>query len=370
MPESSKKPVIQGGYLTKRQIGRVLVDAGFITEKDLQAALKRQATTSEPMGGILVSLGLLDEAALKAVLSIQRDLATLESAIKTAAGSPQRLGELLVRAGRATNEDIASTLEEQKKTKERLGRILVRRGLVSEKELEAVIAFQQSQTDADRSGRCRLGEILVSANYITREQLDQALRLQKASPAKKLGAILVDAGHIKPAHVEHALHIQHKLTTAALVASLILAEATPMGLGMSMAYAAQQSKGTTVSIGAIVKAYASAKMIHQMQELVITQADVTAGYVDAPLATTMEIKTNSDTGYLVSFNGLVAPFMKIYVRGLQNEAQIIHDGGWVIQTGPASRGLQTLQLSYRFVLDQGVETGTYAWPLNISVQPL
>lgn len=367
MSNDSKESFSPGGRLTKRKIGRILVDAGFATEDNLQSALARQANTGEPVGGIFVSMGLLDDAALTAVLSIQRDLATLENAIKTAAGSPQRLGELLVRAGRATPEEIGSALEEQKETKERLGRVLVRRGLVTEKELEAVLAFQQFQTSVDNSGKCRLGEILVSANYITREQLDSALRLQKTSGGVKLGAILVAAGHVEPSHIEHALHIQHKLATAALVAALFLADAPQIGLGMAFA---APSHNATVSIGAIVKAYANAKMIRQTQELVITQADVAAGYVDAPLATTMEVKSNSDSGYLVSFNGLVGPFMKIYVRGLQNEAQIIHDGGWVVQAGPTTKGLQTLQLSYRFVLAQGVEAGTYAWPLIISVHPL
>jgi len=366
MSDTEKAPVINRARLTKRPIGRILVDAGFVTEETLGRALARQANTGEPVGKILVSLGLLDEAALKAVLAIQRDLATIEDAVKTASGAPERLGELVVLAGRATAEDIGSALEEQKKTSERLGRILVRRGLVTEKELDTVLAFQGCQTGADKSGKCRLGEILLTADYITREQLDNALRLQKLSDGIKLGSILVAAGHVQPHHIEHALHIQHKLAIAALVAALALVSAPQFEQGAAIAAQPQTAR---ISVGAVVKEYVSAKVVRQTRELVVTHSDAAAGFVDVPLATVMEVKSNSPSGYLVSFNGLGGPFTEIYVRGFKSEAQITHDGGWVIQSGPA-RGVQTLQLSYRFVLASGAQPGTYAWPLVISVRPL
>ncbi|MBI5885730.1 MAG: hypothetical protein HZB85_04015 [Deltaproteobacteria bacterium] len=367
MPEiEDKTNPVHRARLTKRPIGRILVDAGFVTEQTLQRALARQANTGEPVGEILVSLGLLDEAALKAVLAIQGDLATLEDALKAASGEPQRLGELVVRAGRATPEEIGSALEEQKKTNERLGGILVRRGLVNEKELETVLAFQACQTGVDKTGKCRLGELLLTADYITREQLDNALRLQESSDGVRLGSILVAAGHVQPYHVEHALHIQHKLATAALVAALTLAVAPQFEPGSAVAAPPQTAR---VSVGAVVKEYVSAKVVLQTRELVVTHADAAAGFVDVPLATVMEVKSNSQSGYLVAFNGLGGPFTGIYVRGFQSEAQITHDGGWVIQSGPV-RGAQTLQLSYRFVLASGALPGTYAWPLVITVHPL
>ena len=38
----------------------------------------------------------------------------------------------------------------------------------------------------------RLGEILIAAEYITQEQLNKALEIQKRVPGKKIGEILVE----------------------------------------------------------------------------------------------------------------------------------------------------------------------------------
>ncbi|MDR1736653.1 MAG: Flp pilus assembly complex ATPase component TadA [Oscillospiraceae bacterium] len=52
----------------------------------------------------------------------------------------------------------------------------------------------------------RLGEVLIDAGYITGEQLNQALALQKSSPEKKrLGEVLVDSGIITETRLNSAL---------------------------------------------------------------------------------------------------------------------------------------------------------------------
>jgi type IV pilus assembly protein PilB len=57
------------------------------------------------------------------------------------------------------------------------------------------------------SGRVRLGELLVTANIISREQLDQALALQRES-GQKLGKVLVDRGYVSETQVTQILSQQ------------------------------------------------------------------------------------------------------------------------------------------------------------------
>ncbi len=56
---------------------------------------------------------------------------------------PPKLGELLVRLGKITQDQLDAVLAEQARTKEPLGQILLRRGFIDEKTLAQVLADQQ-----------------------------------------------------------------------------------------------------------------------------------------------------------------------------------------------------------------------------------
>ena len=54
----------------------------------------------------------------------------------------------------------------------------------------------------------RLGEILIAAEYLTPEQLNKALEIQKKVPGKKIGEILVEQGFTTQRRVYKALERQ------------------------------------------------------------------------------------------------------------------------------------------------------------------
>jgi type IV pilus assembly protein PilB len=62
----------------------------------------------------------------------------------------------------------------------------------------------------NRIRRKLFGEILVSDGLITKEQLDEALELQKAS-GDFLGSILLDLGHITETDIVKTLSVQYQL---------------------------------------------------------------------------------------------------------------------------------------------------------------
>jgi hypothetical protein len=210
--------------ITKRRLGRILFDGGFITARELETALSKQKDTNDQIGEILVGMGALDRKELSAVLSIQKDLSSYEDAVKVAAGVRMLLGELLVKAKRITAEELDLALREQKSTGEKLGEILAHRGLLLENELETVLAFQRGQqSDAPGSEKLRLGELLVTTGQISPEQLVDVLKRQKLSK-KKIGELLVEAGYVEPNQIRHGLMLQQKLVTAALVAALSMSK--------------------------------------------------------------------------------------------------------------------------------------------------
>ncbi len=67
----------------------------------------------------------------------------------TAAAGGDRLGEILLREGLVTREQLAQALSEQKNTKHRLGYVLVKLGLVQELEITKVLARQYRMPAVD-----------------------------------------------------------------------------------------------------------------------------------------------------------------------------------------------------------------------------
>jgi hypothetical protein len=344
--------------LTRRLLGQILVDGEFVTRHDLERALERQKKTNEHLGEILVGMGVIDQGDLRVVLSIQGGLASLKESVRLAAGVRGLLGELLVRGRRITPEQLHHAMKEQQRTGERLGEVLMRLGLITGSELDAVLTFQRHQGgEVPSSESLRLGEILVAANHITREQLEDALARQRVSK-KKIGEVLVEAGYAQPHHVQYGLRLQHRLVTAALIATLTLAT----GQGGGEVYAASSA----VTVTATVQAYADMKVIRQPSELIVTSADILRGYVDVPMASIIEVRGNNPEGYLLSFE-LGGPFKGAVIKGLGREVQIGQGNSLVSQ--PYSRGAARFELGYRFILSQGAGPGTYTWPSAISVLP-
>lgn len=369
MDAQKKETCNLGCRLTKRLLGWILVDGEFISPYDLEVAIRQQQDTNEQFGEILVRMGVLASIDLKAVLSIQRHLSSLKDAVKTTAGVRQLLGELLIQARRITHEHLELALKEQKQTGERLGEVLVRRGLLTERELNTVLEFQRYQSsELPMPERLRLGEILIATNQITREQLEAVLARQKLYK-KKIGELLIEAGYAEPHQIEHGLKLQKRLITAAIVAALSLSTLTiPEETRTSDTAVPGRS---SVAVTATVKSHTTLKVLYQNPELVITNADISRGYVEVQTASRIEVKNNNPAGYLLVFdgtNGHLRPFNEVYVQGMGKDIQIGSEGGWIPQ--PYTRGTITMELNYRFILSEDAQPGTYAWPLTVSVRPL
>jgi hypothetical protein len=115
-------------------------------------------------------------------------------------------------------------------------------------------------------------------------------------------------------------------------------------------------------------AHSNLKVLFQIREITITNADIQRGFIDIKMASRIETRSNSPAGYLLNFEGLSWPFKHIEIYGLANDVHITSGSSFVHQ--PAARGPITIDLSYRFVLSEDAKPGTYAWPLTLSTQPV
>jgi len=361
-----KNNVKRGTRIIKRLIGQILVDGEFISRQDLAHALEQQLHTNKLLGEILVQMGVLDPRDLQSALSISRDLSSPKKALKLAAGIRQNLGDLLLWSKRITPQQLSQALEEQQKTGEKLGEIFVRQGLLTKNELNAVLEFQHLQgTGTPRS--LRLGKLLVATKQITRKQLKDSLAQQRHLK-KKIGDILLEAGHISPQQLSYVLNLQKKLLTAALSALISLVPVSG-ALYADSAKGDPDTKSSRTTITKEIQRLTSLKIVFQTQELVITQADIRRGYVEIQSAEHIEIQNNNLSGYLLVFEGLNGLFKEVVVKGLGDEVSITSDGGWVAQPYNG-RDPVMIELSYKFILSEKAQPGTYTWPLIVYASPI
>jgi len=345
----------------KRLLGHVLVDGGFISDHDLERALQEQKHSNEMLGEVLIRMGVLAPGDLSAALYAQGELASCEDALRSAAGARQLLGDLLLTAKRISPEHLDLALEEQWRTGERLGEVLVRRR-ITRNELDVALAFQKRQAgEGPVSDRFRLGEILVATGQITREQLDKALSRQKYTP-KNVGDILIEEGVVKPHQVAYGLQVQKKLLSAALIAALafaggVYAQETPANVPMA------SEDSATVTVTARVLPRLKVLVLRQRPQLVVSGADIAKGYLDVRRASLIEIVNNDPRGCLLVFQCTGAVFREVRIQGLGKEVQVGPQGGFVPL--PCAKGRITAELSYRFVLDENANPGTYLWPIAI-----
>jgi len=346
------------------------------------------------------------------------------------------LGQVLVDGDFISPQDLARALEEQKRTNEMLGEVLVRMGILDPVDLQAALSIQgelgsiQSAIRAAAGVRMLLGELLLTANRVTREQLEAALDEQRRT-GDKIGEILVRRGWITRQELDAVLAFQQhqgggrssserlrlgeilvatgQITRAQLDAALFRNRLSPKRIGdllveagdlrpeqverglriqkklitaslvavLSLASgasaqdAARAAPGSSIAhveVSARVPARATHRVLWQQARIAVTDADVLRGYVDARSATRLELENNNLHGYLLVFEGTGGLFREVHVRGLGREVQLGSGGGFIPM--PYAQVPIQVELSYRFLLDKDARAGVYDWPLFLSSRPI
>jgi hypothetical protein len=166
--------------------------------------------------------------------------------------------------------------------------------------------------------------------------------------------------------------MQNRKTTSAVAAgragkALVVAFAVAAFLVPAFpVHAGSVSASLTVSV--VVPARAVLSVESQPAELEITEADVARGWVEAPEASLVRVRTNSPAGWLLEFQPLQGPYRTLEVTGLGSTAQVSAAGGWLAQPY-AGKTLVTASLGYRFFLSGDARPGLYPWPVALTATP-
>ncbi|MSR63976.1 MAG: hypothetical protein EXS08_16250 [Planctomycetes bacterium] len=139
------------------------------------------------------------------------------------------LGQILLQRGQILEEHIHQAMKVQRTTSMRMGDILVKIGAATRQQVADALSSQSSSrrvrenlgpsvptqapdtrgTGLKLMGEVLLGELLIERGVITRRQLERALEVQKASGVR-VGEALVKIGAASLEHIEQALRVQGK----------------------------------------------------------------------------------------------------------------------------------------------------------------
>ncbi|PYE51871.1 type II/IV secretion system protein [Deinococcus yavapaiensis] len=222
------------------RLGARLVRRGYVTQRELEAALEAQQQSEESLGQILVKLGSISEEQLYQMLAEQagaifirnpRDYEPSEAllglllradALRLSAvpieeqggvvtivtSDPRKRDDIEAAIGKpvqlalARPNDIESLIERLYPQRGRLGETLVQQGSLSRAQLRDALQVQA------REGKVKpLGEVIVELGYAGSEEVDQALQRQH-SGGGRLEDTLVQSGKISPEMLARSLAVQ------------------------------------------------------------------------------------------------------------------------------------------------------------------
>lgn len=357
------------GESVTRHIGRILLDGRFLSQKDLDSALGEQKHTKELLGQVLVRMGVLTAEDVKLPLLVQENLGNIDDAVKLAVGERQLLGALLVQSGRITNAQLDHVIAEQQRSGERLGEVFKRLGILTQRQLTALLDFQHNQ-GVEHVSPLRLGNLLVATGHITQQQLEHALRQQTISH-KKLGEVLVEAGYVSPGRLKYGIRLQRMLLKAVLAAILSLG----MSTGSDASTVALSWDPNTESELAGYKVYYSAEPSTLEGSIPIdvhNQANASISGLDPDKSYRFAVTAYSATGQESPFSDIVTiAESSSPIVGITSPGNATSVSGTVVISASAADNVGVTRVEF-YINDQLVATETtapytYSWDTTTQV---
>lgn len=250
----------------EHRLGELLIEMGFLQQKELEDAVAMANQTRLPLGSVLVMSGHLSDKELRACVlgqsllkdnvivkedmfqvmrivrergvSFEEGMQMLEGKVEKVDKETNKLGELLIAAERITPEQLQTALDTVESSGLPLGRVLVLTGAVNEPVLKVGLEVQVGVRDGSISREEAIQRLrtVSSVSSVTRQSiemtaptLDKILRLgeffEKAgiisdtdmlnalevalTQQRRVGEVLVQFNLVSEKMVEAALELQH-----------------------------------------------------------------------------------------------------------------------------------------------------------------
>ena len=144
--------------LDPSRIGDLLVAGGFVSRRELEAAVVLAERQHLPLCQILQRQQRLDRLEKNALLKLQSNVRqAAQKGTPRAADLHCRLGELLLSDGQIDPAELHAALEQQKSAKTPLGMVLLKRGSISLKRLTRFLRLQQKLIAAGSAALLMMG---------------------------------------------------------------------------------------------------------------------------------------------------------------------------------------------------------------------
>lgn len=229
------------------QIGQILVMCGFLTPRDLQSVLQAQSMIRDKSIDFNLAIRCL-KIAFKMGSTFGEVLDNHEEAPARKAPTG-RLGELLLEAGVLRWDQLSKAMEQSLQTGLPLGRMLVLHQVLTDAVLNSVLdiqvrlrdemlsrdeavnavrlaagvsatapdatAAEKSQSDAPRRRGVRLGELLVLSGVLTETDVMNALEWGLVNQ-QAIGQVLINRSLVTPELLEAALKLQKSVDESQL----------------------------------------------------------------------------------------------------------------------------------------------------------
>ena len=221
-------------------LGKIMTTRGWVSEEQISEALQQQSLSGDLLGNILIGMGAVAPQQLYRALAEQAGLEFVENpqdfkpsedvVAYLLRGDALRLGviplgeengEVLmacsdshrrddieklmgqkVRLVLSAPQDIDTAIELLYPEKGRLGEALIKQGVVGREQLREALQIQR------KSGKSQpLGEVLVELGFANQEEVERALAKQRAGGGR-LEDTLVQSGKISPEMLAKSLAVQ------------------------------------------------------------------------------------------------------------------------------------------------------------------
>lgn len=140
-----------------------------------------------------------------------------------------------------------------------------------------------------------------------------------------------------------------------------------VGLLPSLSVSASSvSAQMTVSVKVIARAVMS--IDNEPTDVLVTEADVARGYVDLTVPMTINVRTNSRSGYLLQVSPVGGAFAAVDLNFDNSSIHVSTEEGMIVR--PYRAGGDTLSVNARLTLAPGTAPGRHATPFGISASPL
>ena len=196
-PSSTGSQPLSGFELS----GEILVALDKITRTQLESALHRKRQARKPLGEMLIKMGACSENDVKKCLAVQDGLN------QSLSNATSKLGEMLVRHGGLTQEALDEALKMQQLGRQPLHMVLNATGACGKTSITSYKRERRIPESSEDYDEEDLGDYLLRRGMISPKQLEEAQTI-KNTGRQLLGELLLKLNRCHPDDVELALNLQ------------------------------------------------------------------------------------------------------------------------------------------------------------------